>query len=276
MVTEGTGSAISGGFRRASQSLRVVDRLEKRYLHAGLNLTDDVREGLFKSGPADRSGGFDREGLNVDRAPGLETQVVLLADRIAAAAHDLDDALQSGAITLRRIERLSAIQQLRRKLGSSYGAPSGAFMKISAIHRGLIHLLVTGSVLHGGRSLARWSARHGIDSHERFLERREKALRGQEIVLLRPPSGACSTIWKDSSNPGSGAATRQIGLPDGGGECCSGCSPPTTPIRPCCRITSCCASRKRAASGSCATFHGSRSSGRSPIATGRRHRSCGS
>src|SRR5512141_3084708 len=38
----------AGGFKHNYQSVRVVDRLEKRYEHPGLNLTHDVREGILK------------------------------------------------------------------------------------------------------------------------------------------------------------------------------------------------------------------------------------
>src|SRR5580765_7293393 len=38
----------AGGFKHNFQSVRVVDRLEKRYDEPGLNLTDDVREGVWK------------------------------------------------------------------------------------------------------------------------------------------------------------------------------------------------------------------------------------
>src|SRR5215813_5618682 len=38
----------AGGFKHNFQSVRVVDRLEKRYDEPGLNLTHDVREGILK------------------------------------------------------------------------------------------------------------------------------------------------------------------------------------------------------------------------------------
>src|SRR6184192_1777924 len=38
----------AGGFKHNYQSVRVVDRLEKRYDEPGLNLTHDVREGILK------------------------------------------------------------------------------------------------------------------------------------------------------------------------------------------------------------------------------------
>ncbi|HXI03221.1 MAG TPA: HD domain-containing protein, partial [Candidatus Saccharimonadales bacterium] len=47
---------LQGGFRVPVQSLRVVDLLEKRYEHEGLNLTHDVREGILKQDDPASSG----------------------------------------------------------------------------------------------------------------------------------------------------------------------------------------------------------------------------
>jgi dGTPase len=151
----GPGLGDLGGFRRTWQSLRVVDRLEKRYSHPGLNLTDAVREGVLKAGartwdvPADEDGG----GLRAGAAPHLEAQVVAVADRIATALSDLDDALQSGEVDVAQVERLGAVAALRKKLGSAYPPRAGRFMKANAIHRGLTHLLVTGTLVHSARRL---------------------------------------------------------------------------------------------------------------------------
>lgn len=182
----GPGLGDLGGFVRAAQSLRVVDLLEKRYEQAGLNLTDPVREGILKSGPVLPPEG-DAAGLRAGLSASFEAQVVLLADRIAGALHELDDALQAGAVALAQVERLSAVAQLRRKLGPDYGAIRGRFMRSNAIHRGLTHLLVTGVVLASARALARWAARHGIDTPQTFATLRDSAVCGEEIQL--PPAG---------------------------------------------------------------------------------------
>jgi len=88
-----------GGFEHNEQSLRVVDVLETRYPgHSGLNLTWEVREGIVKhSPPYDKplAGAFEQ-----GRAPALEAQIVDLADEIAYLAHDVDDGVRSGLLTL--------------------------------------------------------------------------------------------------------------------------------------------------------------------------------
>jgi dGTPase len=80
---------VEGGFRHHEQSLRVVDILE------GLNLTLEVRDGIFKHSkglgevlPADPS----------ELAVTLEGQLVRVADIIAYICHDIDDALRAGVL----------------------------------------------------------------------------------------------------------------------------------------------------------------------------------
>ena len=75
---------FGGGFRHYEHSLRVVDVLEND--GAGLNLCDDVRDGIFG-----HSG----------RAPlprTLEGRIVRLVDRVAYINHDIDDALRAGVL----------------------------------------------------------------------------------------------------------------------------------------------------------------------------------
>ncbi|HKQ61422.1 MAG TPA: HD domain-containing protein, partial [Candidatus Polarisedimenticolaceae bacterium] len=174
----GAGLGSLGGFARSVQSLRVVDELERRYAgHPGLNLTDPTREGIFKSGPAGRRRGGG-EGLRGALAPPFEVQSVALADRLAAALHELDDALQAGTLELAQVERLAAVRALREKLGSGYRQRTSRFMKANAIHRGLIHLLVTGAILASGRVLARWAERHRVASAADYRRVRDGALEG--------------------------------------------------------------------------------------------------
>ena len=100
-----------GGFEHNLQSLRVVDRLETRYAaFDGLNLSFETREGILKhctraraqhllveepEGPARR---FVHGGQ-----PSLEAQLVNLADELAYNAHDVDDGVRSGLVTLEQL-----------------------------------------------------------------------------------------------------------------------------------------------------------------------------
>ena len=181
----GPGLSDIGGFDAAWQGLRVVDLLEKRYEHPGLNLTDATREGIVKGGRGGRMAGAPAEGLRHGLAPPFETQVVALAARLAGALHDLDDALQSGAVELGEVERLRAVTELKHKLGARYPQRGGRFVKANAIHRGLTHLLVTGAILGTKKTLSRWVSRHKVASRARFLEIRDEAVGGDEVAWTR-------------------------------------------------------------------------------------------
>ncbi len=146
-----------------------------------------MREGIVKSGPLGRRSLREVEGVRAGSAPPFEVQVVLLADRLAAALHDLDDALQAGVVDVARVERLQAVGELKKKLGPDYPARAARFTKANAIHRGLIHLLVTGAIMASARSLKRWAESHGIETAQRFAELRDEAVKGSEVTL--PPSG---------------------------------------------------------------------------------------
>jgi len=100
-----------GGFEHNLQSLRVVDYLELRYPeHDGLNLTFEAREGILKHcSPvnarkleAGEPGGVARRFLDGTQ-PSLEAQLCNLADEIAYNAHDIDDGVRSGLLTLEQV-----------------------------------------------------------------------------------------------------------------------------------------------------------------------------
>ena len=100
--------AAHGGFEHNLQSLRVVDVLEQRYPdYDGLNLCFETREGILKHcSPSNarrieqaEPGGVARRFLDGTQ-PSLEAQLTNLADEIAYNAHDLDDGVRSGLLTL--------------------------------------------------------------------------------------------------------------------------------------------------------------------------------
>jgi len=93
-----------GGFEHNMQGLRVVDYLENKYeKFRGLNLTFETREGIAKH----KTSYDNPDRLPDEFLPGksstLEAQIVNLADEIAYNAHDIDDGLKSGNITLEQI-----------------------------------------------------------------------------------------------------------------------------------------------------------------------------
>ncbi|HLR46650.1 MAG TPA: deoxyguanosinetriphosphate triphosphohydrolase, partial [Deinococcales bacterium] len=83
-----------GGFDHNKQTLRIVTKLERRYREfPGLNLTWETLEGIMKHETEYDLPDTDWEP---DKQPGLEAQVVNIADELAYNAHDLDDGLRSG------------------------------------------------------------------------------------------------------------------------------------------------------------------------------------
>ncbi|MEK8053423.1 deoxyguanosinetriphosphate triphosphohydrolase [Ideonella sp. DXS22W] len=113
--------AEHGGFEHNLQSLRVVDVLEARYAaFDGLNLTFETREGILKHCSrrdaevleADEPGGVARRFIDGTR-PGLEAQLTDLADAIAYNAHDIDDGVRSGLITLDQVCELPLVRRHR-------------------------------------------------------------------------------------------------------------------------------------------------------------------
>jgi len=103
-----------GGFEHNLQSLRVVDFLEERYpAFDGLNLTFETREGILKHCAkrnallieAQEPGGIARRFLEGTQ-PSLEAQLCNLADAIAYNAHDIDDGVRSGLLTLSQMDEV--------------------------------------------------------------------------------------------------------------------------------------------------------------------------
>lgn len=101
-----------GGFEHNLQSLRVVDELEQRYpAYDGLNLSFETREGILKHCSAaharqleqDEPGGVAHRFLTRQQAS-LEAQLTNLADEIAYNAHDIDDGVRSGLLSLEQLQ----------------------------------------------------------------------------------------------------------------------------------------------------------------------------
>ena len=76
----------SDGFIHGVQSLKVVDFLERSDKRIGLNLTEEVRDGILN-----HSGSGE--------AKTLEGKIIKFADRIAYINHDIDDAIRAGIIS---------------------------------------------------------------------------------------------------------------------------------------------------------------------------------
>ena len=103
-----------GGFEHNLQSLRVVDHLEERYPDFdGLNLSFETRAGILKHCArrnallieAQEPEGVAHRFLKGTQ-PSLEAQLCNLADAIAYNAHDIDDGVRSGLLTLSQMDEV--------------------------------------------------------------------------------------------------------------------------------------------------------------------------
>ena len=124
-----------GGFDHNAQTLRIVTKLEKRYIpFDGLNLTWEALEGLVKhNGPLLEKGqGPDdlpfairehaaEQDLHLHTWPSAEAQVAALSDDIAYNNHDIDDALRANLITLDDLRDLPMTGDILRQIEAEHG-----------------------------------------------------------------------------------------------------------------------------------------------------------
>jgi dGTPase len=135
--------AGQGGFEHNLQSLRVVDTLEERYPDFdGLNLTFETREGILKHcsrANAEKLEAADPGGVGrrfIDRTqPGIEAQLCNLADEIAYNAHDIDDGVRSGLITLEQLEGVELFENFRREALAAHPQLQGRRVLYETIRR---------------------------------------------------------------------------------------------------------------------------------------------
>jgi dGTPase len=120
--------AGSSGFEHNLQSLRVVDTLEERYpQHDGLNLCFETREGILKHCSrrnAERLERAEPGGVGarflLRGQPSLEAQLCNLADEIAYNAHDIDDGVRSGLLSLEQLEAVPLVARFRAQVSGDH------------------------------------------------------------------------------------------------------------------------------------------------------------
>jgi dGTPase len=132
-----------GGFEHNFQSLRVVDRLEERYAgFDGLNLSFETREGILKHCSrrnAEWLVANDPTGVGrrfIERSqPSLEAQLCNLADEIAYNAHDIDDGVRSGLLSLEQIETLPLVRRYLDEVRAEHPALTGRRVLFETLRR---------------------------------------------------------------------------------------------------------------------------------------------
>ncbi len=145
-----------GGFEHNLQSLRVVDELEERYADfPGLNLTYESREGILKHCSPQKArelGDVGQRFLNKQQ-PGLEAQIVNLADEIAYNNHDVDDGLRAGLIKLEQLCEIRLFAEQFHVVKQRYPELTDRRL-IHEIIRRMINLLVVDLIDHTQQRIA--------------------------------------------------------------------------------------------------------------------------
>jgi len=156
-----------GGFEHNLQSLRVADVLEQRYPDFdGLNLCFETREGILKHCPmrvARHIEALEPHGVAhrfiQGLQPSLEAQLCNLADEIAYNAHDVDDGVRSGLISLEQLLQVPLVLRFHEET--------------EQVHPGLAR--------QGGRRLLSEVLRRMLSSqvHDLMAQTRERLSRAQ-------------------------------------------------------------------------------------------------
>lgn len=129
--------ADHGGFEHNAQALRLVDLLERRHTgFRGLNLTYEVREGIWKRRDTEtsRALGYGQE-FSTERAPLLEAQVADCVDSIAYDHHDLDDALKAGLIRRDDLRGIAVVDEAEQAVARLFRDTGPGADTAERVHR---------------------------------------------------------------------------------------------------------------------------------------------
>lgn len=140
-----------GGFDHNLQSCRAVELIEHPYpAFPGLNLTWEVRAGLRKHLAAQPGAVLDGHPLGPRQF--LEAQVADVADDIAYYAHDVDDGLEAGLISVADLAGLEIWREAERRSRVEPAADGAA----RATVRALLDLQVEDVLQTGAERLKRF------------------------------------------------------------------------------------------------------------------------
>jgi len=181
-------AAEAGAFKHNYQSVRVVDLLERRYSRPGLDLSDQVREGILKH--TSWRVGFpfplpDREGLRLDRSCHLEGQAVAAGDEIAQQTHDLEDGLRAGLVRHEAVEELEVAREVIESMGETWRDERRGWLRQNLLIRGLIDLFVSDVVAASAARLERFVTERGIADRAAFARAADEL--SQTTIWFSPP-----------------------------------------------------------------------------------------
>lgn len=144
-----------GGFDHNLQSLRWVELLEEDYPEFdGLNLTWEVRAGLRKH--VSRDPGAELDGFPIGPWQFVEAQIADVADDIAYQAHDVQDGLEAGLITLGQLRTLELWNLAEDRVRRQYPACPEDRLASTTI-RMLFTVQIEDVLKRAGEKLADWN-----------------------------------------------------------------------------------------------------------------------
>ena len=127
-----------GGFSHNQFALTIANELEIRFQESpGLNLTHEVLAG--------QTCRIDKNAQG--QRPLLEVQLVDAADSTTYDAHDTDDALKLGLVTIEQMSELAMVKESITFVRRNYTALDEDFMRQAIVHR-LIERQVTSLISH--------------------------------------------------------------------------------------------------------------------------------
>lgn len=131
-------AASFGGFSHNRFGLTIVTELEFRFNDfPGLNLSREVLAGQVAR--------VDKESDGP--RPLLEVQLVDAADSVTYDAHDTDDAVKLGLVSLEEMKKLGLIDECWRYVTNNYSSLNEELLRKAIVHR-LIERQVTGIIQH--------------------------------------------------------------------------------------------------------------------------------
>jgi dGTPase len=137
--------ADCGGFSHNRYALTIAEELETRYQSfPGLNLTCEVLESQATR--------IDKQAAGL--LPLLEAQVVDVADSMTYDAHDTDDSVKLGLVTIDELAEIPLIQQTLARVHQRFGALRGELLRKAVVHE-LIDRQVTDVLQTAGGILFR-------------------------------------------------------------------------------------------------------------------------
>ena len=117
--------ADHGGFSHNRQALTIVEEPESRYPQfPGLNLSRETLEGQLIRAKKEAS----------DLCPLLEVQVVEAADSITYDAHDTDDAIKLGMLTIDQVSTIPLIHDVVSRVRSRHSGLSSSMLRKAMVH----------------------------------------------------------------------------------------------------------------------------------------------